>query len=105
MMRKICFVCPACKKEAEIEEILVQARVVSVLTGLEKGKLFQYKVDPLVEEGEVLKYQCYSCGESLKNKKGKDITDMEELYKHLRKHGFLEGVRIKQKQRKTSGEG
>ena len=76
------WICPACKKKSEIEEVMVSVPVASILTAIEPDGFVEYDEQVNVG-GDIVRFQCAICGFILIDNSGLEITSVEELYKHL----------------------
>jgi len=85
LRKKMGFYCPGCEKNVtKMEEILSYATVATSLEVLKDGEL-SYGARACID-GEVERYQCYSCGYILRNENGNPITEEEKVIEWLNKH-------------------
>ena len=79
---RIKFICPRCKSDRGVEEVVSSATVVSEVTEIEPdgGELTYGEVDH--HDGEVYIYQCVNCGLPVG-------TSPKSMYEYLKEHGFL----------------
>lgn len=76
------WVCPACNKPSEIEEVMSNVTVASILVNIEADGFADYD-EQTNEGGSIERFQCSECGASIKNKYDHDIVSVEELYTYL----------------------
>jgi predicted RNA-binding Zn-ribbon protein involved in translation (DUF1610 family) len=77
------FVCPNCGCK-RLECCEANAYVTSIITNLSDNGDFSYG-SPIIEDSEVLAFQCVDCGFRPTDKSGQDINDNVELVKWLKK--------------------
>lgn len=82
------FVCPKCKEPSKIEEVMEGVTVTSDVAGVESDEV-QYG-EQTNEDGEVLWYQCGSCGEAIRDADHMAVDSANGLYKWLRRQKMLD---------------
>jgi predicted RNA-binding Zn-ribbon protein involved in translation (DUF1610 family) len=79
------FICPEC---GGLRLGSVEQRIITYpITRIPKNGNMDYDIDNSTSgDGEVLAYQCLSCGYELRDEKGEAITDCLKVPKWIRKH-------------------
>ena len=71
-----------CKKcgSTRVEEVLLGCTQLTEITGFEGEYHMLVYGEHSIEDGEVNRYQCLECGETVKDEAGNTITTEEELF-------------------------
>lgn len=86
-MANLIFKCPECKG-THLEEIMVDVLVASDVTDIQPDGFVEYG-EQTNHGGEVKRYQCETCGYTIKDDQGWDIVTPEEMYKVASKKGWI----------------
>jgi len=84
---KLKFICPKCKEEQQLEEVLINVVQTSVISTIDDSGAVDYEPNPVIEAGEIDHYQCAECGFVIEmDDYNARITDPEELVDWIKKH-------------------
>ena len=83
------FVCPGCKQSSAIEEIVVNTFAYSTVEHIdpETGDMDYGSIT--LDDGEVDRYQCVKCSETIVDEDNNTIDDSVDLVNWLKDNGML----------------
>ena len=78
------FKCPNCDSE-QLESIETNVVLSSEIATLNEDGDFDYE-SPLMDGGEIDRFQCFKCGYVLRDSDGKNLTNNEEVVEWVKKN-------------------